>query len=235
MFMAGRQISVTDQALGTVRVMKTIGMMGEVVGKAAAVAIKNNCTPREVYQNHWYQLDELLKLPGRARRATLNDAFDISGPAPGPVDDTGGRGGSTGGTGVQLTSLKGLALDNKEAKLTGKWAEGAGLEHVGPNYAYASAKSGAKAVWEFSVPADGRYEVRFATAPHENRSPATPVTIISGDGSKTVKVNQKTATGLWVSLGTFNFSAAKKGVIEVSTEGTTGNVHIDAINILKAE
>jgi hypothetical protein len=233
MFMAGRQISVTDQALGTVRVMKTIGMMGEVVGKAAAVAIKNNCTPREVYQNHWYQLDELLKLPGRARRATLNDAFDISGPAPGPVDDTGGR-----GSGVQLAALKGIALDNRQAKLTGRWTDGAGLEHVGPNYSYAAAKSGAKAVWEFSVPADGRYEVRFATAPHENRSPATPVTVISGDGSQTVKVNQQkpaTIAGLWVSLGTFNFSAAKKGVIEVSTEGTTGNVHIDAIHILKAE
>ena len=35
LFMAGRNISVTDHALGTVRVMKTIGMMGEVVGKAA--------------------------------------------------------------------------------------------------------------------------------------------------------------------------------------------------------
>ncbi len=61
MFMAGRQISVTDQAHGTVRVMKKIGMMCEVVGKAAAVAIKNSCTQREVYQNHWYQLDELLE------------------------------------------------------------------------------------------------------------------------------------------------------------------------------
>ncbi len=162
-----------------------------------------------------------------------NDAFDISGPAPGPVDDTGGR-----GSGVQLAALKGIALDNRQAKLTGRWTDGAGLEHVGPNYSYAAAKSGAKAVWEFSVPADGRYEVRFATAPHENRSPATPVTVISGDGSQTVKVNQQkpaTIAGLWVSLGTFNFSAAKKGVIEVSTEGTTGNVHIDAIHILKAE
>jgi hypothetical protein len=237
MFMAGRQISVTDQALGTVRVMKTIGMMGEVVGKAAAVAIKNNCTPRDVYQNHWYQLDELLQLPGRARRATPNDPFDISGPAPGPVDDTGGRGGG-GGTSVQLASLKGIALDNTDAKLTGKWTEGGSLEHVGPNYAYASAKAGAKAVWEFSVPADGRYEVRFATAPHENRSAATPVSVTSADGTTAVKVNQKLKSpidGLWVSLGTYRFTAAQKGVIEVATEGTTGNVHIDAVNIVPVE
>jgi hypothetical protein len=85
MFMAGRNISVTDQALGTVRVMKTIGMMGEVVGKAAAVAIQRNTTPRGVYEKHWSEVDSLLKLPGRARRATLEAPFQISGPVPGPL------------------------------------------------------------------------------------------------------------------------------------------------------
>jgi hypothetical protein len=38
LFMAGRNISVTHVALGTVRVMRTTGMMGEVVGMAASVA-----------------------------------------------------------------------------------------------------------------------------------------------------------------------------------------------------
>lgn len=59
LFMAGRNISVTHVALGTVRVMRTTGMMGEVVGMAASLAIKNNTTPRGVYQNH---LDELKVL-----------------------------------------------------------------------------------------------------------------------------------------------------------------------------
>lgn len=72
LFMAGRCISVTHEALGTVRVMKTCGMMGEVVGKAASVAVKHGTNPRSVYQNHWPEMDELLKLPGNARRATLN-------------------------------------------------------------------------------------------------------------------------------------------------------------------
>ena len=44
--MAGRNISVTHVALGTVRVMRTTGMMGEVVGMAASVAAKKNNTPR---------------------------------------------------------------------------------------------------------------------------------------------------------------------------------------------
>lgn len=59
LFMAGRDISVTHVALGTVRVMRTTGMMGEVVGMAASVAAKNNTTPRGVYQEH---LDELKRL-----------------------------------------------------------------------------------------------------------------------------------------------------------------------------
>ncbi|MBO7654239.1 MAG: FAD-dependent oxidoreductase, partial [Kiritimatiellae bacterium] len=41
LFMAGRNISVTHVALGTVRVMRTTGMMGEVVGMAAAVCTRN--------------------------------------------------------------------------------------------------------------------------------------------------------------------------------------------------
>jgi hypothetical protein len=72
LFMAGRCISVDHQALGTVRVMKTCGMMGEVVGKAASVAVKHRTNPRGVYEKHWPEMDELLKLPGNARRATLN-------------------------------------------------------------------------------------------------------------------------------------------------------------------
>jgi hypothetical protein len=69
LFMAGRCVSVTHEALGTVRVMKTCGMMGEVVGKAASVAIKHGTTPRGVYEKHWSEMDELLQLPGSARRA----------------------------------------------------------------------------------------------------------------------------------------------------------------------
>jgi hypothetical protein len=68
LFMAGRCISVSHEALGTVRVMKTCGMMGEVVGRAASVAVRHGTTPRGVYENHWDELDELLELPGKARR-----------------------------------------------------------------------------------------------------------------------------------------------------------------------
>src|ERR1700753_3828039 len=72
LFMAGRDISVTHEALGTVRVMKTGGMIGEVVGKAASICVRNQCTPRAVYDRYFGELQELLALRGAARRETLN-------------------------------------------------------------------------------------------------------------------------------------------------------------------
>lgn len=59
LFMAGRDISVTHEALGTVRVMRTCGLMGEVVGIAAAICGKYNTSPRGVYKEH---LDEFMKI-----------------------------------------------------------------------------------------------------------------------------------------------------------------------------
>lgn len=61
LFMAGRNISVTHVALGTVRVMRTTGMMGEVVGMAASICKKYQVNPRGVYQSYLPELKELMK------------------------------------------------------------------------------------------------------------------------------------------------------------------------------
>jgi hypothetical protein len=47
--------------------MKTCAMMGEVVGKAAAVCVKQNVTPRQVYTKHLKSLQALLSKPGSER------------------------------------------------------------------------------------------------------------------------------------------------------------------------
>lgn len=58
LFMAGRNISVTHIALASTRVQGTTGMMGEVVGLAAALCKKYDCLPRDIYTDH---LNELLE------------------------------------------------------------------------------------------------------------------------------------------------------------------------------
>ena len=72
LFMAGRNISVTHVALGTVRVMRTTGMMGEVVGMAASICRRNGCSPRGVYESHLDELKAMMK-EGAGRREGLND------------------------------------------------------------------------------------------------------------------------------------------------------------------
>lgn len=61
LFMAGRDISVTHVALGSVRVMRTTGMMGEVTGVAASLCKKYGTTPRGIFLKYLPELQALMK------------------------------------------------------------------------------------------------------------------------------------------------------------------------------
>ena len=61
LFMAGRDISVTHEALGAVRVIRTCGMMGEVVGMAVSLCKKYNTTGRGIYKNYLKQLKTIME------------------------------------------------------------------------------------------------------------------------------------------------------------------------------
>ena len=56
LFLGGRLISTSHVAFSAVRVMRTLGMLGEVVGIAASVCKKHKCTPRDVYQHFLEEL-----------------------------------------------------------------------------------------------------------------------------------------------------------------------------------
>jgi hypothetical protein len=73
LLMAGRNISVTREALGTIRVMKTIGMMGVAIGRAAAICKVRDCKPRDVYEKHLEEVKHLWRMPGARRFATIQD------------------------------------------------------------------------------------------------------------------------------------------------------------------
>jgi hypothetical protein len=60
LMMAGRNVSVTHYALGTVRVQGQTSLMGQAAGTAAALALVHGTTPRGVYQRHVPQLQQTL-------------------------------------------------------------------------------------------------------------------------------------------------------------------------------
>jgi hypothetical protein len=228
LFMAGRCISVTHEALGTVRVMKTGGMIGEVVGKAASICIKENCLPRDVYHSYFSQLKELMNLRGVARRDSVNDKIYIPANAKElPPPET---------KGINPTTLPGIVIDDALAKVTGDWKGGEGLKNfIGKQYRYLGAKEKGSARFEITVPTSGQYEVRYAYQHHENRASNAPITVHSADGDKALRINERKEPPIaptFISLGVFRFEAGKPGSVEVTNDKADGNVHIDAIQVL---
>jgi len=229
LFMAGRCVSVSHQALGTVRVMKTCGMMGEVVGRAASICTLHDCLPRDVYDKYLSDLDKLLKLPGKARRATVNSPIVI------PEDALPLAGIHGPPTGVDPAKLSGLIIDDTKAKKTGKWTSGTGLKgYVGWSYLYASDNASIR--FEFKAPATGDFEIRLAYQPHENRASAVPVQVDAGGKQKKLTIDMKQTppiNGGFISLGDFSLKAGETAAVTLSTSSAGGNVHADAIQVIK--
>ncbi len=73
LFFAGRNISMTHMAMSSIRIMATCTLLGEAVGKAAAIAAKEGICPHDVYLDKLATLQELLMnedsfLPSKTRR-----------------------------------------------------------------------------------------------------------------------------------------------------------------------
>ena len=230
LFMAGRTISVDRHALGSTRVMRTCGMMGEVVGKAAWICVRHHTTPRGVYEQYLDILKDLMSKPGAMRRDALEGDLYLPASAkklPEVASDS-----------IDPRKLEGIVIDDVDAELTGKWAHGEGLRpFIGAHYSYSSDPS-ATARFAFSVKESGAYEVRVAWQPHANRAKAAPVTVLSAEGEKAATVDQSKKAGLangFHSLGKFRFNAGEEAAVIFRTEGAKGNVHIDCVQILPAK
>lgn len=233
LFMAGRNISVTHEALGTVRVMKTCGMMGEVVGKAAYLATLHDCSPRDVYDRYWKDMVTLLNLPGKAYREKPSDDVII------PADALPLASSQGPPSGIDPATLEGVILDNRDAKRTGNWTAGTGLPgYVGYEYLYAGDNSGAEIRYEWKSGETMSVEVRVAYQPHENRGDAVPVEVEIAGQKTSHKINMREKPPLphgFISLGKFDVTKGDPVFITIGTQKAGGNAHADAIQVLPAK
>jgi hypothetical protein len=60
LLLAGRNISATRQALGSLRLISTTAVMGQAAGAAAVMALEKNVLPREIPEKHIAELQEIL-------------------------------------------------------------------------------------------------------------------------------------------------------------------------------
>ncbi|MGC9319202.1 MAG: FAD-dependent oxidoreductase, partial [Armatimonadota bacterium] len=82
LLMAGRDVSVTHVALGSVRVQGTLGPLGQAAGTAAAMCIQHGTTPRGIYEQHITTLQQtLLRDDMYIPRLRNEDPDDLARPA----------------------------------------------------------------------------------------------------------------------------------------------------------
>ena len=233
LFMAGRCISVTHEALGTVRVMKTCGMMGEVVGRAASICIKEDCLPRDVYESHLDDLIELIKLPGKAFRASVNDKITI----PSDAMELGGNYGAPNG--LNPKKFPGV-VDDSQAVFEGKWMKGQGLEpYFSFGYQYSSDPA-STATFTLEAPKAGQFDTRIAYQPHPNRGKSVPVEVTTGD--KTIKMNsivnmtqKPNFENGFHSVGKITLRKGQKVLVSLFAKGAQGNTHVDAAQLVPVD
>jgi len=231
LFMAGRDISVTHEALGTVRVMQTLGMVGEVVGKAASICIEQGTSPRGVYEDHLPELLNMLELPGKARRATVHDEIEIPKDALARASELGPY------LGLDPTALSGIVVDDRDAEKSGDWTDSTGLKgFVGYGYVYGGGN--AKATYFATIEHAGKYRVLHAHQPHENRAPNASLIVHSADGDVPVTVDMTKAPSGdkgFEPLGIFRFEAGEQAVVTIDGTGAKGAIHTDAVQLIRVD
>jgi hypothetical protein len=170
----------------------------------------------------------MLELPGKARRATVNDEIVI------PKDALPLAGPHGPPTGLDPKELKGLIVDDRDAQKQGTWTEGQGLKgYVGYGYHYSTNGS---IKYELKAPKPGKFELRLAYQPHENRGDKVPVLVETQAGRKPIEINMQKAPPLengFVSLGEYTLSEEEPVIVVLSTQGAGGHVHADAVQLIE--
>ncbi len=134
-------------------------------------------------------------------------------------------------------TLPGLVLDESDAELSGEWMESSSNRRwVGAGYRHDlnDLKGEKIATYRFEVPRDGEREVRVSWSAGTNRAANVPITVRHADGETVTRVDQRESPsfdGLFHSLGKFRFEAGTASV-EIGTDGTSGVVIIDAVQLM---
>lgn len=139
---------------------------------------------------------------------------------------------------VSVEQLQGTVVDDRDAKLVGKWKESSAIgSAVGEGYRHDenTPKGMATATFEPAELAGGNYEVRMAYSASTNRASNVLVYVFSAEGEAELTIDQRrqpTIDGLWVSLGHYRFEQDGQAFVLVTNEGSDGHVIVDAIQFL---
>lgn len=209
-------------AFGSIRMEPVFMILGQSAATAAATAIDSGITVQDV---PYAQLRERLLADGQVLAYT------------GPLK----KGGPHGSRGTDPKTLKGVVVDDSEAKLTGEWKESSAAgKFIGSSYRHDSnARDGkAAARFEAKLPKAGKYEVRIGYTPNQNRASKVAVEITHAGGKSSAALNQKIEPehgGLFETIGAYDFTAGEPAIVTISNVAADGYVVIDAVQWIEAK
>lgn len=139
---------------------------------------------------------------------------------------------------ISKASLKGIVLDNGDAKLKGTWTNSSSAaKYVGIDYLHDGdvEKGNKSATWTWTAPENGSIELRLGYSFSGNRATNVPVTVTVGRESEVLSVDQRnmpSIDGIFQSLGTWKVLKDQVLTVTIDTKNTDGHVIVDALQIL---
>jgi hypothetical protein len=199
-------MSASHIAYGSIRMEPVFMILGQSAATAAALAIDASISVQDV---PYAKLREHILKDGQI--------LNYDGPAT--------------FKGVDPKSLKGVVLDDTDAKLTGEWKEsGASKTFIGDGYSHDNNAKDGKASARFEAKLKpGKYRVMLASPPKNNRASNAPVEVHHAGGVQRLKLDLKSpkpGDGVhWFDLGEYDFGT--EASIIITNEGTDGYVVVD--------
>jgi hypothetical protein len=208
-------MSASHIAYGSIRMEPVFMILGQSAATAAVMAIDGSLAVQSV---PYEKLKEQLLKDGQILNYT----------------------GPKSARGVEAKTLKGIVMDDSEAKVTGHWQEsGAAKSFIGDGYSHdGNAKDGQSSLrFEPKLTKPGKYRLQLAGTPNSNRASNAQVEVQHAGGVQKLKVDLKTPQAgegvFWIDLG--EFECGNDTAISISNEGADGYIVVDGARWLPVE
>lgn len=206
-------LSASHMAFGSIRMEPVFMVLGQSAATAASLAIDGGTAVQDI---------DYAAL--QARLLADDQILDYTPPPGGEAHY------------LPIHKLKGIIVDDSDAKLKGEWQKSTIKRGVHQGYQHdGGIRDGAcSAQFIATLPAPGEYEVQIAWIPNPNRATNIPVKIEHADGVAERTINQKEKPEkdtYFTSVGKYRFD--KTASVTLSNAGVDGFVVIDAVRWLR--
>lgn len=201
-------MSASHIAYGSIRMEPVFMILGQSAATAAVFAMQGSLAVQDV---PYAQLSERLLTDGQVLHYS---------------------GGARSGRGTELKKVRGIVLDDADAKVTGTWKEStAAKSFLGAGYRHDdNARDGQCSLrFEPKLEKPGSYRVQLACPPNKNRATNARIEVHYLGGVKQLQADlqsgQEAEGAFWIDLG--QFECGNDAAITISNAGANGHIVVD--------